>query len=433
MAMLRTIFIGGINRSGGSLLARLFDGHKDVASYPVEVGFPHDNKFYPIFESYSGIPVTVPPYSKTDQGVDVFKLLGLPTQAPKVILKWGKEQVDPLGARKNYLEKVFYGKVRTDFDFDKFARLFNEYRKGADNIAELYDARHRAYFESWDNGRYSKDAKNVVMHDSAGLYLTNIDYFFDNFKDSIFITPVRDVMGYIASEKTRLARRYYGSRRFSYPKFPNFLVKSFRAYDVDAQIRAWLAAVTRVVLLQEKYGIENRFIAYGNENLLNYPEKTMKALCTKIGLEFNPILLEPTIANQPWHGNSHQGRQKGISKELAGYYHKVLAPDEIEKIEKATGVIRDFLKNNSETPINLTKLPKDSLFDYNYQKKYFHDLEKISLYSALVNTGRRRVMVKTPGFTGILAYFYSKIVWLIHLPRMLKLRFFPGAGKQNYT
>ena len=33
------IFIAGINRSGGSLLARLFDGHKDFASYPMEVGF----------------------------------------------------------------------------------------------------------------------------------------------------------------------------------------------------------------------------------------------------------------------------------------------------------------------------------------------------------------------------------------------------------
>ena len=32
------IFIAGINRSGGSLLARLFDGHKDFASYPMEVG-----------------------------------------------------------------------------------------------------------------------------------------------------------------------------------------------------------------------------------------------------------------------------------------------------------------------------------------------------------------------------------------------------------
>ena len=40
------IFIAGINRSGGSLLARLFDGHRDFASYPMEVGFKFDNTSY---------------------------------------------------------------------------------------------------------------------------------------------------------------------------------------------------------------------------------------------------------------------------------------------------------------------------------------------------------------------------------------------------
>ncbi len=159
----------------------------------------------------------------------------------------------------------------------------------------------------------------------------------------------------------------------------------------------------------------------------------MRAMCAKIGLEFDPILLEPTIADQPWQGNSHQGAQSGISRELAWYYHKVLAPDEIAKIDKAAGVIRAFLKENTQTPLDLTGLPKDALFDYDYQKKYFHDPEKISLYSALMNTGRRRMMVKAPDFTCVLAYVYSKMVWLIHIPRMLKLRFFPGMGKQNYT
>lgn len=431
--MLKTIFIGGINRSGGSLLARLFDGHKDVASYPLEFSLPHDSRIYPLFEGYSGVPLVIPSYSREDRATDVFKLLDIPQEKPKVPLQWGKEHGDPIGVRKNYLEKVFYGNVKTDFDFDKFISLFNEYRKNAMNIAELYDARHRAYFEAWDNGKYGRSAKFIVLHNSGGLYLTNIDYFFENFKDSFFITPVRDAIGYIASEKTRLARRYYGSRRFSYPRFPNLLVKRFKAYDLDAQIRAWLTAFARTVLLQEKYGAEGRFIVYGNENLLNYPEKTVKSLCGKIGLEFDPILLKPTIAHQLWKGNSHQGAQEGISKELAGYYHKVLACDEIEKIEKATAASRDFLKNNNATPLDLTKLPKDCLPDYNYQKKYCNDTEKISLYLALVNTGRRRAMVKPPGFTGVLAYVYSKIIWLIHVPRMLKLRFLPGVGKQNYT
>ena len=53
--MYKTIFIGGINRSGGSLLARLFDGHPHILSYPTEIPFPHSQDFYKIFENYAGI------------------------------------------------------------------------------------------------------------------------------------------------------------------------------------------------------------------------------------------------------------------------------------------------------------------------------------------------------------------------------------------
>ncbi len=430
--MYKTIFIGGINRSGGSLLARLFDSHPDVASYPLEIGYPVDHDIYPIFESYTGIPLMVPSFDPASDEDD-FKKVVFPDKKPEVGLKWGKETSDTVGVRKNYLEKVFYGKVNTDFDFDKFIRLFNEYKKSAKTIAELFDAKHRAYFLAWDEGKFGQNKKYVLMHSSSGLYIRNIDKYFEEFKGSTFIYPLRDVMGYIASEKTRLARRYYGARRFSYPKFPNVLVKTFRNYDLEAQIRAWMVAITRVVLLQEKFGVNNRFLVYSNENLLNNTEGTMRAICSNIGIDFHPTLLEPTIIEQPWKGNSHQGASKGVNKNLAEYYPKVLAKDEIFAIEKATAPIREFHKNSKGTPVDLTKLPKDVLYDYEYQIKYFNNPEKSALYYALVNSSRRRVMIKPFGFTAVLAYFYSIMVRVLHFPRMLKLRFFLGTGKQNYT
>ena len=42
-----TIYLGTINRSGGSLFCRLMDGHPDVASYPKELEFPDNNKIAP--------------------------------------------------------------------------------------------------------------------------------------------------------------------------------------------------------------------------------------------------------------------------------------------------------------------------------------------------------------------------------------------------
>ncbi len=46
--------------TGGSLIARLFDGHPDIASYPMEFNFPINRDLYPIFESYAGVPMKIP-------------------------------------------------------------------------------------------------------------------------------------------------------------------------------------------------------------------------------------------------------------------------------------------------------------------------------------------------------------------------------------
>ena len=46
---MKFIFIAGINRSGGSLLARLFDGHPKIASYPMEVAYPFCDNSFKIF------------------------------------------------------------------------------------------------------------------------------------------------------------------------------------------------------------------------------------------------------------------------------------------------------------------------------------------------------------------------------------------------
>ena len=106
----------------------------------------------------------------------------------------GKERSDVIGVRKNYLEKSFYENVKTDFDYEKFVKNFKTYSEGKSNWNEIHYAKHKAYFESWDKGKYlTNDTSHVVMHSSGGLYLTNIDEFFQIYNDSRFVIPVRDV------------------------------------------------------------------------------------------------------------------------------------------------------------------------------------------------------------------------------------------------
>lgn len=426
------IHVGSTNRSGGSLFCRLLDGHPDVASYPIEVSFPGDFSISPFIERITGHPHYIP--TSTDfSDVDLYNLLHLPKEKIMPKHQWGKEQSDPMGVRKNYLEKEFYGKVKTDFDFEEFQKRFDELTQNCQSFREIWNARHTAYFKAWENNKYSGTMQYVVTHCSGGLYLSNLSDYFKVFPESYFVYPIRDLFGYVASEKTRLARRYYGSRRFPKIKMPNGFVKMFQTYDLDSHIDAWLSAVSRVILFQEKYGVEGEFIVYRYENLLDHTESVIRYICEKTGLRYDPILLQPTIAGQSWGGSSHQGKQKGINKKLKGYYREVLTAGEIKRIESRCNTVLNYLKNIADTPADLTNMPKTQLVDYEYQKKYFNDNEKSAMLGAIANCRRRRYKIGVPNRESLLALVYSKIVRIVHIPRLVKLRYLPGWGKQNYT
>ena len=175
----RTIYIAGINRSGGSLLSRLFDGHTDILSYPTELGFPTDENLYEITDSYSGVPQTIPSINFEKEN-DFYSILELPTEKHQYSTTWGKEKADPMGVRDNYLEKNFYGNVSATFDYDKFISIFNELSKKSKCIEDLYNARHHAYFSAWNNGEYiknqSKDLELLILKQLLTASLQLVEY-----------------------------------------------------------------------------------------------------------------------------------------------------------------------------------------------------------------------------------------------------------------
>ncbi len=456
--MLKLIFIGAINRSGGSLLSRLFDGHENIASYPLELPFFHDNSYYKITDNYVGIPMTVPSlengklneeseflypglshslipkeFSK-DIIFDKFDLAGIPKVKPDIPTKWGKEKSDIIGVRKNYLEKAFYDNIKTDFDFKKYIDNFKKFSEGKSNWNEIHEARHLAYFQSWDNGKHiSNKTSHVVMHASGGLYLTNIEKFFKIYNDSRFVIPIRDVLGYVASEKVRLARIFFGSRRYNKPKLPFILIKNFNYYDLKAKLRNWSTAVTRARLLQEKFEINKDLIIYSNEKLVKKTNNVMSNFARNLGINYDEKLCNPTIGNVPWGGNSHYGKSKGINDDTLNNYKKVLSKNEINIILKETEKLRNCILEQDNSFLDLTKINEKYFSDIYYQRKYFKDKEKLSLYYSLVNSAGRKINVKKPGFLGFVSFLFSFYVYVLNIPRLLKLKFFPGAGKQNYT
>ena len=47
-----------------------------------------------------------------------------------------------------------------------------------------------------------------------------------------------------------------------------------------------------------------------------------------------------------------------------------MTKDELELIDSRCGPLLNYLESDKSTPCDLTKIPKDLLFDYEFQKKY---------------------------------------------------------------
>ena len=379
----------------------------------------------------NGTPTKVPSFNEFLISKDICKFLNISENQPKPKHIWGKEKSDPVGVRKNYLEKAFYQNIKTDFDYEKYINILKKKNQEVKSINDIYTAQHDAYFDSWDNGSHKGSGKYLVMQTSGGLFLKNFENFFFEFDNSYFISTIRDVKTYIASEKTRLARIFFGARRFQKPNVPNFLVKRFKNYDLETLIRSWLITITRLAILQENYASTGRFLVYSYEKLVKDTKSVMFDFSKALKIDYQDILINPTLAGNEWFGNSHQGKQKGIN--LSNYYSEVLDRDELKKIDNLTLDLSSALKQQNKTFLDLSLIPKNYFFDYNLQKNLSKNQESWAIYSAFAFRGYRSVRVKKASFLGIVAYFFSIFIFLVNIPRLIKLRLFPGLGKQNYT
>ena len=423
------VFIAGINRSGGSLLARLFDGHKDIASYPMEVGFKFDNRSYGFLDKITGTPTYIPDFDEKINPVEYFD-----AQKEIISYKWGKEFSEKFGIRKNYIEKAYYEKsIETDFNYENYLDKLNKYCKGSKSNQELFEGKHRAYFESWDNGAYFNDPKYVVTHDSNGLFLSDFNKYFNDFKNSFILVPIRDCIGYVASEKTRIARRFFGSKRFAKPLPPNFLVKKFNSYDLNSIINTWLISISRIKLLQENINSKNRLITYRFENLVAHPSNSMRILSNKLSLNYADSLITPTLCGKKWLGNSHQGKNNGINSNPHHYYKKILREDEINFINIRTKDIDKIIQEQKSFEVDFKNLDDKNFFDIKNHRKASADVNTWSIYCALGYSGYRKLKLSKSDHISLIAYIFSIFVMICHFPRLLKQKLFPGIGKQNYT
>tara|TARA_Y100000310_G_scaffold308073_1_gene350797 strand:- start:39 stop:1091 length:1053 start_codon:yes stop_codon:yes gene_type:complete len=299
--MTKFLHIGGDSRSGGSLLARLFDGCENILSFPFESEY-FQNRNHNLIK-----------FDKFFNSLEIDDLYELEVVAK--MIKFGEGVLTG---------KQHYSKDLDNFDVERFKNKLEMSIKTTDNI---YDVLHKTYFEellwptslSWP----AFEEIEVVVNHCSRTFISDLSEYYENFQNGYFVQTIRSPLSAIASMKA-----YSFARESKYIDMPDFFI--------DIAIQRWLIALYVGLQNNECYS-KYKILFY--EELVESPEG-LKEVCKFIDIPFHEDMLVPKYRNKVWHGNSSFGkREPKLSNENRDKYKEILTNSEVKKINDLLGYI----------------------------------------------------------------------------------------------
>jgi hypothetical protein len=285
------VLVSQIQRSGGTLLSRLFDGHPEVHAhaYELKIGRKHrwpnldldapDSWFGTLYEEKATVHLAAgwskPGLKETE--VDVFPFLFLPR-----------------------LQKQL-------FDASVAAT-------GVERRRDVLDCYFTSYFNAWlDNQNLYTSPKRLVtaFTPRTNLHEKSIERFFADYPDGWVVTIVRE------------PRAWYASA-----------VRHRREYDdLDAALDLWRRSALAALGSRERYG--DRVVVLAYEELVQQTEPTMRLLAKRFGISMEPTLLVPTFNGRLVRANSSDPVPRyGVLAERTDAYRNVLDAGTIARVDE---------------------------------------------------------------------------------------------------
>jgi hypothetical protein len=289
------VLVSQVQRSGGTLLSQLFDGHPECHAHPSEIYIGHPRKW------------EWPP---------------LDLSAPETWFDVLYESPVELHLREGYV-KHKEARLEPGHDVFPFAFLPGLQRAiFAQEIAgrpprserDVLDAYFTSYFNAWlDNQNLYAGPKRAVtgFTPRLGLEPGNAERFFAAYPDGTLISIVRDPGAWYES-----ASKYRE-----------------RWQEVDEALAEWSRSTRAALDAAAAFG--DRVLVLTFEQLVLDPEGTMRRTAERIGIDFDPVLLEPTFNGRPVRANSSERVEAyGIVEERTTAYRRSLPPDTIARIDE---------------------------------------------------------------------------------------------------
>jgi Sulfotransferase family len=249
-----------IQRSGGTLLSQLFDGHPEVHAHPheIKIGWPREANWPPI---------------DVARPAESFERLFEKKALTHFLRGYQKR-----GAKRD-------GESSPSFDVFPFVFLprlqkaiFDARSAGAQTERDLLDAYFTSYFNAWlDNHNLYAGPKKAVTGFTPRLAMDagNRDKFFAAYPDGTLIAIVREPASW-----------YESAVKYSLRRFP----------DVETALGLWREST--------EAALDDRVVLVTYERLVSQTEEVMARITERIGIAMSPMLLEPTFNGRPIRANS---------------------------------------------------------------------------------------------------------------------------------
>ena len=291
------VLVTQIQRSGGTLLSQLFDGHPECHAHPHElkIGYPRkrnwpvldparpESWFEILFEKRS-FRQFVRGYSKTPKRVgsgDVFPFI-FSTRLQKAIFDASVASRSPVNER------------------------------------DVLDCYFTSYFNAWlDNQNLYAGPKRVLTAFVPRLAMEpgNVDRFFGAYPDGWLVSIVRDPRVWYAAASS-YAPEHYG--------------------DLESALRLWRCSTEAALDARERFGERVLLLTY--EQLVQDTEATVLRVAELIGITFTEQLLVPTFNQRPIRANSGESVDRyGVLPERASARRDSLDAGTTAKIDELAG------------------------------------------------------------------------------------------------
>jgi len=296
--------ISQIQRSGGTLLSQLFDGHPEIHAHPHElkIGYPkkhiwpkidlndHPQRWLEILFEDKIINHLKDGYKKERKQDEVFPFTFMPAVQRRVFL--------------SYLGSIEQKTLR-----------------------DVFDGYLTSYFGAWLNNQNTTGKKKFVTAFTARLsmHMDSMEAFFEIYPDGRLISVVRDPKNWFPSAARHDPLKYG---------------------DIRRALSLWCESSRAMIRNKDKFG--ERVCILRFEDLVSNTELVMHHLADFLGIQFDRILLTPTFNRFPIRANtSFNADQHGIVASTLSRY-KMLLEEELKIIEKMTEDIYSMILK--ETP-----------------------------------------------------------------------------------